>query len=165
MSTAIRDMVPADWPDVERIYAAGIAGGNATFADAPPSMTEFFETRIPELRLVSSSNHGAVRGWAAATPTSSREAYRGVIEHSVYVDPAAVGQGIGLALLQALRERARTLGHWTIQASIFPENLASLALHDKAGFRRVGHRERIGQMSYGPLDGTWRDTILVELRL
>ncbi|MBW4094823.1 MAG: GNAT family N-acetyltransferase [Acidobacteria bacterium] len=121
-------MVPADWPDVERIYAAGIAGGNAAFADAPPSMTEFFETRIPELRLVSFSIHGAVRGWAAATPTSNREAYRRVIEHSVYVDPAAVGQGIGLALLQALRERIGRMGHGPLGGTWRDTTLVELRL-------------------------------------
>ncbi|MCC9068362.1 GNAT family N-acetyltransferase [Arthrobacter cryoconiti] len=158
-------MTPADWPAVERIYTAGIASGNATFADAPPSMTDFFASRIPELNLVATGDAGAVLGWVAATPTSGREVYRGVIEHSVYVDPKAGGRGIGLTLLNGLTERARTLGYWTIQSSIFPENLPSLALHDKAEFRRIGHRERVAHMTYGPHTGTWRDTILVEQRL
>ncbi|WP_331271230.1 GNAT family N-acetyltransferase [Arthrobacter sp. 35W] len=165
MNAGLRDMVPADWAAVERIYAAGIAGGNATFADAPPTMEEFFVSRIPGLSLVATDDGGAVQGWAAATPTSSREVYRGVIEHSVYVDPAAAGQGLGLLLLHGLAGRARDLGYWTIQSSIFPENLPSLALHAKAGFRRIGRRERIAHMGYGPHAGTWRDTILMEQRL
>lgn len=158
-------MIQADWTEVERIYVAGLAGGNATFADAPPSMDEFFTSRIPELSLVAADAEGMVRGWVAATPTSVRDVYRGVIEHSVYVDPAATGQGFGRALLGGLARRAKDLGYWTIQSSIFPENLSSLALHEKAGFRRIGHRERVGRMSYGPHDGIWRDTILMELRL
>lgn len=165
MSAGIRDLEPADWTGIERIYASGLAGGNATFADSPPSMAEFFASRIPGLGVVATGPHDALLGWAAATPTSSREVYRGVIEHSVYVDPAAAGRGIGLALLGGLAARARAAGYWTIQSAIFPENLPSLALHDKAGFRRVGRRERIGRMGYGPFAGTWRDTILVELRL
>nr|WP_107503926.1 GNAT family N-acetyltransferase [Arthrobacter sp. ERGS1:01] len=158
-------MIPADWSEVERIHAAGIAGGNATFAEAPPSKAEFFASRIPGLSVVATDPQGAVWGWVAATPTSAREVYRGVLEHSVYVDPAAAGHGVGLGLLRELADRAGAAGYWTIQSAIFPENLASLALHDKAGFRRVGRRERIGRMGYGPFEGIWRDTILVELRL
>ncbi|MGO4385036.1 GNAT family N-acetyltransferase [Specibacter sp. RAF43] len=165
MNAAIRDMAAADWTAVERIYAAGIAGGNATFAQAPPSMAEFFAAKIPALSLVALDEKDAVRGWVAATRTSTREVYRGVIEHSVYVDPAAAGQGVGLALLNGLAGRARTLGYWTIQSSVLAGNLPSLALHEKAGYRRVGRRERIGLMGYGPHAGQWRDTILLELRL
>lgn len=158
-------MTADHWPAVERIYAAGIAGGNATFAETPPSREDFFAAKIPGLGLVAVSDAGTVLGWAAATPTSSREVYRGVVEHSVYVDPSAAGRGVGLALLYALADRARELGMWTIQSSILAENAASLALHEKAGFRQVGRRERIGFMTYGLHAGTWRDTILMELRL
>ena len=165
MTIDIRDMEVADWEAVERIYSAGIKGGNATFADAPPSKADFFATRIPGLCLVAADAAGNVQGWAAATSTSARNVYRGVIEHSVYVDPATTGAGTGLALLHDLAGRARNNGYWTIQSSIFPENHSSLALHDKAGFRRVGRRERIGLMTSGPHKGQWRDTILVELRL
>lgn len=165
VTTGIRDMTPVDWDDVERIYSAGIAGGNATFTDATPSMKDFFDSRIPGLNLVATDTAGNVQGWAAATATSTREVYRGVIEHSVYVDAQAAGQGIGRFLLNCLADRARELGYWTIQSSIFPENFPSLALHDKAGFRRIGHRERVAHMTYGPYAGLWRDTILVEQRL
>ncbi|MCU6479023.1 N-acetyltransferase family protein [Arthrobacter sp. A2-55] len=158
-------MMPADWGVVEAIHVAGIAGGNATFIAAPPTAQEFFTSKIPGLSLVATDDEGLVRGWIAATPASTRDEYRGVIEHSVYVDPATAGRGLGLVLLQGLAGRARDLGYWTIQSSIFPENLPSLALHEKAGFRRIGHRERVGRMSYGPHAGSWRNTILVERRL
>ena len=105
-----------------------------------------------------------ILGWAAASPVSSRLVYAGVVEHSVYVDPDARGQGVGRTLVEALIARAEAAGVWTIQSSIFPENTASLALHDALGFRRVGRRERIALMSYGPMQGTWRDTILIEHR-
>lgn len=165
MNAEIREMVPADWAAVEQIYAAGIEGGNATFARSTPPMEDFFASRISGLNLVATSAGGVVQGWAAATPTSTREVYQGVIEHSVYVDPKAAGRGIGLILLQHLAERARELGYWSIQSSIFPENSPSLALHNKAGFRRIGHRERIAHMEYGPHKGIWRDIILMEQRL
>lgn len=164
MSATIRNMMDGDWPAVERIYAAGIAGGSATFASDPPTKQDFFATRIAGLDLVAEVD-GSVLGWAAATPTSDRDVYRGVIEHSVYVDPRAAGQGLGSALLESLIEHSIDLGFWMLQASILPENTASLHLHDKAGFRRVGRRERIGYMTFGPHAGTWCDTILVEKRL
>ena len=103
-------------------------------------------------------------GWAAASPVSTRAAYRGVIEHSVYVHRDARGRGAGRRLLDAFVAASDRAGFWTIQSSIFPENTASLALHDRAGFRRVGIRERIAQMTYGPEADRWRDTILIERR-
>jgi L-amino acid N-acyltransferase YncA len=160
----IRPLEQRDWPEVERIYAEGIRGGHATFEPAPPSWESFDTSRHPALRLVATDGTGIV-GWAAASPTSSRPVYSGVVEHSVYVAAAARGRGVGGALLAALVDEATRQGIWAIQSSIFPENSASLALHDRHGFRRVGHRERIALMSYGPLAGAWRDTILLELRL
>jgi phosphinothricin acetyltransferase len=97
-------------------------------------------------------------------PTSTREVYRGVVEHSVYVAAAVQGRGVGRALLRQLISESEEHGIWTIQSSIFPENTASLALHDRAGFRRIGLRERIALMTYGPYEGSWRDTVLVEHR-
>jgi phosphinothricin acetyltransferase len=105
-----------------------------------------------------------VLGWAAASPVSSREVYRGVAEHSVYVASAARGRGIGGELLAALIESSEAAGIWTLQSGIFPENLGSLALHEAHGFRIVGRRERIALMSYGPMAGLWRDVLLVERR-
>ncbi|KQY46666.1 GNAT family N-acetyltransferase [Cellulomonas sp. Root137] len=153
------------WPAVERIYAAGIATGHATFESAPPTWEAFDAARLPAHRLVAVDDDGAVVGWAAAVPVSDRCAYAGVIEHSVYVDPAAQGRGIGRTLLAALLENARTEGIWTVQSGIFPENATSLAVHAAAGFRVVGTRERLGRMTYGPLADQWRDVVLVEKRL
>jgi phosphinothricin acetyltransferase len=154
----IRKLEPADWPAVERIYAEGIATGDATFETEPPTWEEFDRGRLPEHRLVAVDD-GEVVGWAAVSPTSSRACYSGVVEHSVYVAERARGRGIGKALLQALVVSTDAAGIWTIQTSIFPENEVSLALHASAGFRVVGRRKRIAR-----LDGVWRDTILLERR-
>lgn len=163
MSVTIRPLDRADWPDVRRIYAAGIATGHATFEAAPPEWERFDTGKRADLRIVAVDD-GTILGWAAASPVSSRQVYAGVVEHSVYVDPAARGRGAGDALMAALIERAEQAGVWMIQSSIFPENTTSLRLHERHGFRRVGTRERIALMSYGPLAGTWRDTVLIERR-
>jgi phosphinothricin acetyltransferase len=154
----IREMRPDDWPDVERIYAAGIATGLATFETEPPTWEEFDAGRLPEHRLVAVEN-GRVVGWAAMSHVSSRDCYAGVAEHSVYVAEDARGRGIGRAVMDALIASADAAGIWTIQTSIFPENAASMALHEGAGFRVVGRRERIAK-----LGGEWRDTLLLERR-
>lgn len=158
-------MANGDWDAVQNIYAQGIATGNATFEEHVPAKADFFSSRIPDLLLVAEDAKGTVVGWAAASSTSARAAYRGVVEHSVYVDPARAGRGVASVLLQDLISRSRTEGYWTIQSGIFPENMASRALHTKTGFREIGRRERIARMTYGPLAGQWRDTILYELRL
>ena len=158
-------LTAAHWPAVERIYAAGIATGHATFEAAPPTWESFDAGRLPDHRLVAVDEDGEVVGWAAASAVSDRCAYAGVIEHSVYVDPAAQGRGIGRALLLALLDDARVKGVWTVQSGIFPENETSLAVHAAAGFRVVGTRERLGRMTYGPRAGEWRDVVLVEKRL
>jgi phosphinothricin acetyltransferase len=154
----IRALAPEDWPAVEAIYAEGIATRQATFEMATPSWEEFDAGRLPEPRLVAVEGDRIV-GWAALSPTSRRECYAGVVEHSVYVTAEARGRGIGRALMERLLTGADAAGLWTIQTSIFPENEASLALHERLGFRVVGRRERIAQ-----LDGVWRDTILLERR-
>lgn len=160
----IRAMTAADWTAVESIYREGIATGNATFEAEPPTWAAFDSGKLVLGRLVAEDAAGFVIGWVAASPVSSREVYRGVVEHSVYVANKARGRGAGAALLDAFLRAADSAGVWTVQSSIFPENPASLALHDRAGFRRVGHRERIALMTYGPWAGQWRDTILVERR-
>lgn len=160
----IRAMVPADWTRVEGIFAAGIASGEATFETRTPTWQQFDASKIPHLRLVASDDAGTVIGWAAASPVSGRNAYRGVIEHSVYIDPAHQNQGVGRALLDALIAAAEEAGYWTIQSSILPENAASLHLHERAGFRVIGVRERISQSLLGPHAGQWRNTVLVERR-
>ena len=152
-------MTDGDWPEVEAIYAAGIATGDATFETEPPRWDEFDRGRLTHSRLVATED-GAIVGWAALSPTSARTCYIGVVEHSVYVAESARGRGVGNALLEALVASAARHGIWTIQTSVFPENAASMALHRRAGFRIVGRRERIAE-----LHGAWRDTILLELRL
>jgi phosphinothricin acetyltransferase len=152
-------MTDADWPRVREIYAEGIAARDATFETKPPSWAEFDAGRLPGHRLVAVESEVVV-GWAALLPTSRRTCYSGVVEHSVYVASESRGAGLGRALLEALIARAEAAGLWTIQTSVFPENTASLALHERVGFRVVGRRERIAQ-----LDGVWRDTLLLELRL
>ena len=156
-------MSASDWPAVEAIYAEGIATGNATFEEHPPSWESFDTGKLPDHRLV--FDDGEVHGWAAVSPTSAREVYRGVVEHSVYVSADARGRGIGAQLLAALVESCEAAGVWTIQSGIFPENEASLALHRAHGFREVGRRERIARMGYGPHAGRWRDVLLFERRL
>jgi L-amino acid N-acyltransferase YncA len=151
------------WRAVERIYQEGIATGHATFEAAPPNAEDFFATRLPEHRFVAvESAH--ILGWVAVTPGSSLPAYGGVVEHTLYVASAARGQGVGRLLLNALIESTERAGIWTIQTSVFPENDIGMWLHDSAGFRRVGVRERIAKMTYGPLAGRWRDVVLLERR-
>ncbi|HLR44354.1 GNAT family N-acetyltransferase [Leucobacter triazinivorans] len=164
-SLQFRPMVEADWPEVENIYRAGIATGHATFETAPPNTWAAFATgKRPELSLVAVDSEGQVLGWAAASPVSARAVYAGVVEHSIYIHPDAAGHGVGSALLTAFLELADQVGVWTVQSSIFPENTASLRLHERAGFRVVGRRERIARMEAGPYAGRWRDTLLVERR-
>jgi phosphinothricin acetyltransferase len=158
----IRPLLAVDWPAVEAIYAAGIASGNATFEASPPNWESFDSGKLAEHRLV--FDDGRVLGWAAASPISTRDVYRGVVEHSVYVSEDARGRGIGRQLLQALIASTEAAGVWTIQSGVFPENEASLRLHEAFGFRRVGIRDRIAKMTYGPYAGQWRDVVLIERR-
>ncbi len=155
----IRPLVSTDWPDIARIYAEGLASGVATFETDVPSWDTWDAVHLPALRLVADRD-GAVVGWVAVSRLSRRPAYRGVVEHSVYVDQGVRRSGVGRALLDALVAEAPHHGIWTIQTSIIDANEASLALHEAAGFRVVGRRERIAR-----LDGAWRDTLLLELRL
>ena len=152
-------MTPDDWPAVARIYEEGLATGLATFETSVPTWDDWDAAHLVAVRLVAELD-GAVVGWVAVSPVSRRSVYAGVVEHSVYVAEEARGRGIGRALLEALVAAAPGQGIWTIQTSLFPENEASLALHQAVGFRVVGRRERIGQ-----LHGVWRDTTLLELRL
>lgn len=164
-SLHFRPMVKGDWPDVENIYRAGIATGHATFETAPPETWAAFSIgKRPELSLVAVGSEEQVLGWAAASPVSARAVYAGVVEHSIYVHPDAAGHGVGSALLTAFLGLTDQVGVWTVQSSIFPENTASLRLHERAGFRVVGRRARIARMEAGPYAGRWRDTLLVERR-
>lgn len=152
------------WPAVSAIYTLGIATGNATFDDHPPSWEQFDTDKLAEHRYVAVGSAGDVLGWVAASPVSDRCVYTGVVEHSVYVHPAAGGQGIGRLLLDALVASTESAGIWTIQSGVFPENTTSLAVHRRTGFREVGVRHRLGQMKHGPYAGLWRDVILLERR-
>jgi L-amino acid N-acyltransferase YncA len=140
------------------IYQAGIAEGDATFETSAPGWEEFDAARLPDHRFVALSG-GTVTGWVAVSPVSRREVYAGVVEHSVYVDPAARGRGIARLLMTKLIDSTEAAGIWTIQSGIFPENIASLALHEAVGFRVVGRRERLGRHQ-----GRWRDVLLLERR-
>jgi L-amino acid N-acyltransferase YncA len=154
----IRPLTREDWPRVEAIYAEGIATRNATFDTEPPSWEEFDAARLPEHRFVAVQD-GEVVGWVAVSPTSSRTCYAGVVENSIYVAESARGRGVGRALMDALIASTEAAGIWTVQTGIFPENEATLALHERVGFRVVGRHDRIAQ-----LDGVWRDTLLLERR-
>jgi phosphinothricin acetyltransferase len=153
-------MSTEDWPAVARIYRAGIAAGNATFEHAIPDWELWRAARLDEPCLVARDETGEVLGWAALTAASSRPVYRGVAEVSIYVDPDHVRHGVGRTLLLALVEASERAGLWTLRAGIFPENIASIALHESCGFRLLGTHERIGKMP----DGRWRDVVLYERR-
>ena len=155
----VRPLEPDDYPAVADVFAEGIATGRATFETRVPAWQEWDAGHLPEHRFVAEVD-GVIAGWAAVVPYSRRAVYRGVGEESVYVAERARGRGVGRALLEAVIESARDGGLWTLQAGVFPDNLASLELHRRLGFREVGVRERIGQ-----LDGAWRDVVLFELRL
>src|ERR1019366_10320364 len=154
----VRPFRDDDWPAVRAIYADGIATGNATFETEVPAFERWAAAPPPEYRFVATRGDEVV-GWVAAAPVSGRCACAGVLEDSVYVNARARGNGIGHRLLETLIADADDRGIWTIQSGVFPENVASLQLHGRCGFRVVGTRERLGQ-----LDGVWRDVLLVERR-
>ncbi|MEU8495348.1 N-acetyltransferase family protein [Streptomyces lavendulae] len=159
MSITIAPLAEAHADEVLAIYQAGIDEGNATFETALPTWQVFEAGKLPEHRFAAVSEDGKVLGWVAASAVSDRCAYAGVVEHSVYVHPGARGQGVAMRLLTALIGSTEAAGIWTIQSGIFPENRASLALHQRAGFRVIGTRERIGRHH-----GVWRDVVLLERR-
>jgi L-amino acid N-acyltransferase YncA len=151
-------MQAEDWPDVQRIYREGIETGNATFETQVPEWDVWDGKTRPQPRLVARLDDQVV-GWAALSSVSARAVYAGVCEVSVYVAAAARGQGVGKKLLQALVQASEELDIWTLQASIFPENAVSIAIHEQCGFRILGRREKIAQHR-----GRWRDTVLMERR-
>jgi phosphinothricin acetyltransferase len=154
----IREARDGDGPAILAIYETGIATRNATFETAVPSWAEWDQQHHPHSRFVYEED-GQVRGWVALAPVSSRQAYRGVAEISVYLAPQARGRGVGTRLVQRAVVSSETHGIWTLHAALFPENEASVRLHEKCGFRRVGTRERVAR-----LDGVWRDTLIMERR-
>jgi phosphinothricin acetyltransferase len=154
----LRDLRPGDWPEVARIYAEGIATGNATFETEIPSWEAWDASHLDEHRFVAVDGD-RVAGWIALAPVSDRCCYEGVAEVSVYVAESARGSGVGTALVGALVESSERAGIWTLQTGVFPENETSVALCSRFGFRVVGTRERLGR-----LDGVWRDVLLLERR-
>ena len=155
---SVEQMRAEHWPAVERIYAEGLATGNASFETETPSWEEFRAGHLPGY-LLAALDADTVVGWAVLSPVSDRCAYQGVAEDSVYVAEPARGCGVGRTLLTELIRRAESAGIWTVQAGIFPENTASIALHHACGFRTVGLRERLGRR-----EGVWRDVLLLERR-
>ncbi|MEV1145873.1 N-acetyltransferase family protein [Micromonospora sp. NPDC049799] len=155
----VRPMTAADARRVLSIYQAGLDGGHASFETTAPTWAAFDAGRLPDHRFVAVDAGGRVVGWVAVSPTSTRAVYAGVVEHSVYVDPAAQGRGAARLLLDALVASTEAAGIWTIQSGVFPENAASLALHERAGFRAIGVRERVARHH-----GRWRDVVLLERR-
>ena len=154
----ITTLLPVHWEAVKKIYEEGIVTGNATFQTSAPAWEDWNAAHSGKPRLIA-MDHTEILGWAAITPVSGRCVYAGVGEVSVYVSTKARGRGIGKILLQKLIEESEKENFWTLQAGIFPENTASLAIHAACGFRIIGTRERIGKMN-----GVWRDTVLLERR-
>lgn len=155
---AIQHLTAGHWPDVARIYEAGIATGNATFQTEAPSWEAWEKAHRKDCRLIAVCE-GKVVGWAALSSVSARPVYAGVAEVSIYVDPAFRGQGVGDGLMKALIEESEARGVWTLQSGVFPENAASMRLHQKHGFRTIGIKERIGKMN-----SVWRDVAMLERR-
>jgi L-amino acid N-acyltransferase YncA len=151
-------MRPEDWPAVRAIYQEGIATENATFEQTAPEWEKWDAVHLRAARIVARSGE-EVSGWAALSAVSSRCVYAGVAEVSIYVAASARGRGVGRKLMARLVADSEAEGIWTLQAGIFPENVASIAMHQRAGFRVVGKRERLGQMN-----GRWRDVVLMERR-
>lgn len=158
MNILLRSMTEKDWPEVAEIYKQGIETGNATFESEIPTWEKWNAGHLPNFRIVAAIDNSVV-AWAALTPVSGRCVYAGVAEVSVYVSDKYQGLKIGTKILDRLIIESEEGGIWALQAGIFPENEASIKLHENLGFRKVGYRERIGKM-----DGTWRDTILLERR-
>lgn len=158
MTVAIRALASSDWDAVRAIYLEGIETGQATFETEAPDWTRWDAGHRADCRLAAHED-GRLLGWAALSPVSARPVYAGVAEVSVYVAAGARGRGVGETLLRELIRRSEEAGVWTLQASIFPENAASVRLHAKLGFREVGIRRRIGRHH-----GAWRDTVILERR-
>lgn len=159
MEFSIKTVKETDWEAVRAIYIEGLRTGQATFEITAPTEAEWNAGHLPFARVAAIAPDHKLIGWAALTPISRRQAYAGVAEVSVYVTAEATGRGVGRELLQQLIAESERNGIWTLQASIFPENEASLKLHQSQGFRTVGRRHRISK-----LNGVWRDTLILERR-
>lgn len=158
MGVFIKQFERSHWEAVSEIYGLGIATENATFETAVPDLDAWLKKFHADLLWVAITDDVVV-GWAGLQPVSVREVYRGVVEVTIYVHPGHGGKGVGTMLIRHLVEQSEATGIWTLYASIFPENTASIRLHEAAGFREIGYRERIAQMN-----GKWRNTMLFERR-
>jgi phosphinothricin acetyltransferase len=156
-------MTLSDADRVVDIYGQAIKSGHATFQEDPGTWDSWDQGHLPECRLVACEDDEVI-GWAGLSGVSNRCVYRGVAEISVYVDPKCHGHGVGKALLAALIAASEEHGIWSLEAGIFPENEASLALHQALGFETVGRKRALGRMGYGPLAGQWRDVMLLQRR-
>ena len=154
----IKPLTELHYPDLKRVYLEGIATGNATFETEAPSWEKWNSEHTKHSRFIAIEN-GEALGWAALSPVSGRCVYAGVAEVSVYIGADHRGKGVGKRLMEHLIKSSEENEIWTLQAGVFPENEASLSLHQKYGFRQFGRREKIGKMK-----GTWRDTVLLERR-
>lgn len=155
-------MLESDWPAVRAIYLDGIATSQATFeTTAPETWADWVSSKLEVGRTVATSvdDESDLLGWTVLSPVSARRVYAGVAESTIYVAAAARGRGVGRALLERLVRDAEAAGIWTLQGSIFPENVGSRALHLAVGYREVGRREKIAK-----LNGVWHDTLLLEWR-
>ena len=158
---ALLPMLSTDYASVSRIFIQGIETGNATYDTSAAVWEDWDAKHLMHSRwVVKSANEGSVLGWAALSPVSSRVVFSGVAELSIYVDTDCLGQGLGNVLMEAVITSSEENGVWMLQSGIFPENQASISMHEKFGFRLVGRRERIGKMA----NGIWRDIVLLERR-
>ena len=158
---ALLPMQSVDYPSVSRIFTQGIETGNATYDTSAAVWEDWDAKHLMHSRwVVKSANEGSVLGWAALSPVSSRVVFSGVAELSIYVDTDYLGKGMGNALMEAVVASSEENGIWMLQSGIFPENQASIGMHEKFGFRLVGRRERIGKMA----NDVWRDIVLLERR-
>lgn len=155
----IRSIQETDQAAVLAIYQEGLDGRLATFETELPDWEEWLHKYHDFCRLAAICEATKLVAWASLSPVSKRACYSGVAEVSIYVASAYHGRGIGKQLLQALVDCSRQHGIWTLQASIFPENQASIHIHEAVGFRQMGYREKIAK-----LDGQWRDTVILERR-
>ncbi|NIZ02518.1 GNAT family N-acetyltransferase [Thalassospira lucentensis] len=160
----IRAMTSSDGNGVVDIYRRGLQSGHASFQENAGHWSDWDQGHLDICRLVASEPDGQICGWAGLSGVSGRCVYQGVAEISVYVDPDCHGQGVGSMLLRRLIAESEKHGFWSLEAGIFPENQASIALHEKHGFELVGRKRRLGHMGYGPMAGQWRDVMLFQRR-
>jgi L-amino acid N-acyltransferase YncA len=154
----IKPIQENNYPSIAEIYLQGIATGHATFQTEAPEWEAWDKSHLPFCRLAAFDGVDML-GWAAVSPVSSRCVYSGVAEVSIYVASNARGKGIGKKIFTQLIKESEENGLWTLQSGIFPENISSIKLHEDMGFRKIGHREKIGNM-----DGVWRDNVIMERR-